>query len=75
MLERDIAYMNFLVGLVYLRRRTTVSRDQCLCALIEFVRRMRIDFSRCASVDEMTSRLTEEFRSFPHRLRNPPVSL
>ncbi|HEV2720169.1 MAG TPA: hypothetical protein VG323_09135, partial [Thermoanaerobaculia bacterium] len=74
-LERHIEYLDFVAGLVYLRRRAAISRSQCLSALVELVRRMNIDASSCSSVEALTSLLVTEFRKFPHRLRNPPVRL
>ena len=75
LLDRHIEYLNFLAGLVYLRHQTVVSRDQCLCADIEFLRTLRLDFSRCRSVNEMTVLLGRVFAKFPHRLRNPPLRI
>ena len=72
-LRHHIEYLDFVVALVDLRRRLAISRDQCLCALIEFARRMKIDVASCRSAEELTALLVKRFRKFPHRLRNPPV--
>jgi hypothetical protein len=72
--DRQIAYLDFVAALIHLRCGASVSRDHCLCALVELVRGLDIDLSGCNSSAELASSIERELRRFPS-LRNPPVQL
>lgn len=64
--EHHVLFLD-LVGLyIRARHRRTLPRAQIVLALVEFMQRSEIDFSRFATVDEMTEYLTDYFRAIPN---------
>jgi hypothetical protein len=71
MLDRHVAYLDVVSVLIRLRHHRAMSRAEILRGLIEFMERSRIDFSRFATVTDLTEHLAVYFRQVPHRGRVP----
>jgi hypothetical protein len=69
MLDRHIAYLEAVSAAIRRRRCAVVSRAAIIRALIEFMQRSGIDFSRFGSADEMVPFLVELFRAAQTRRR------
>ncbi|HYU26445.1 MAG TPA: hypothetical protein VEO74_14645 [Thermoanaerobaculia bacterium] len=71
MLDRHVAYLDVVSVLIRLRHHRAMSRAEILRGLVEFMERSRIDFSRFATVAELTDHLAAHFRQVPLRGRVP----
>lgn len=71
MLDRHVAFLDAVSVLIRLRHHKAMSRAEILRGFIEFMERSRIDFSRFATVAELTDHLAAHFRQVPRRGRVP----
>ena len=67
MLDRHAAYLDLMSVLIRLRHHRAVSRADLIRALIDFMQRSRVDFTRFATAQEISEYLVARFRKNPHR--------
>jgi hypothetical protein len=71
MLDRHTVYLDVMSVLIRARHHKSLTRAEIIRALIEFMQKSGIDFTRFATATEMVAFLVAHFQRNPHRGRLP----
>jgi hypothetical protein len=69
--DRHVAYLDLVTLVMRLRHHRAVARAEIIRALVEFMEKSGIDFTRFSTIEDMTEYLTAYFQRIPNRGRMP----
>jgi hypothetical protein len=69
--DRHVAYLDLITLFMRLRYHRPVPRAEIIRALVEFMQKSEIDFTRFSTIEDMTESLTAYFAAIPNGGRLP----